>query len=118
MKETVIAIFDIGKTFKKLLLFNDELNVISENEQKFSEILDDDGFECDDIELIEKWIRESIISLLHSDKYDLKAVNFTTYGATLVYLDENGKRLTPVYNYLKPMDEKIPERLYKRHGGR
>ena len=81
-------------------------------------LLDDDGFECDDIEHIESWIKESLTSLVHSDKYDLKAVNFTTYGATLVYLDENGKRLTPLYNYLKPIDEKISESLYKRYGGR
>ncbi|MCX6320795.1 MAG: FGGY family carbohydrate kinase [Bacteroidia bacterium] len=118
MKETVIAIFDIGKTNKKLILFNDALKVVSETEQKFAEIKDDDGFECDDIEHIERWIKESIIRLVNSDKYDLKTVNFTTYGATLVYLDVNGKRLTPVYNYLKPIDEKIPESLYKRHGGR
>jgi sugar (pentulose or hexulose) kinase len=118
MKETVIAIFDIGKTNKKLILFNDDLRVVSETEQKFPEIKDDDGFECDDIDLIERWIKESIARLVHSDKFDLKAVNFTTYGATVVYLDENGKRLTPVYNYLKPIDEKIPESLYKRYGGR
>src|SRR5450759_3781581 len=118
MKETVIAIYDIGKTNKKLILFNDDLKVVSETEQKFPEIKDDDGFECDDIDLIERWIKESLIRLVHSDKYDLKAVNFTTYGATLVYLDADGKRLTPVYNYLKPIDEKIPESLYKRHGGR
>jgi sugar (pentulose or hexulose) kinase len=118
MKETVIAIFDIGKTNKKLILFNDDLKVVSETEQKFAETKDEDGFECDDIELIERWIKDSIIKLLNSDKYDLKAVNFTTYGATLVYLDEHGKRLTPVYNYLKPIDEKIPESLYKRYGGR
>jgi sugar (pentulose or hexulose) kinase len=118
MKESVIAIFDIGKTNKKILLFNNDLKVISETEVKFTEIKDDDGFECDDIELIEKWIKESLIRLVHSDEYDLKAVNFTTYGATMVYLDANGKRLTPVYNYLKPIDEKIPESLYKRYGGR
>jgi len=118
MKETVTAIFDVGKTNKKLILFNNDLKVVSETEQKFAEIKDDDGFECDDIELIEKWIKASIVRLVNSDKYDIKAVNFTTYGATLVYLDENGKRLTPVYNYLKPIDEKIPEGLYKRHGGR
>ncbi len=118
MKETVIAIFDIGKTNKKLILFNEELRVVSESEQKFPEILDDDGFECDDIEHIEKWIKESLSALVISDKYNLKAVNFTTYGATLVYLDEKGKRLTPVYNYLKPIEEKIPEGLYKRNGGR
>lgn len=118
MKEVVIGIFDIGKTNKKFILFNEDLKVVSETENKFAEIVDDDGFECDDIEHIESWIKESVSKLVHSDKYDLKAVNFTTYGATLVYLDENGRRLTPVYNYLKPIDEKIPESLYKRNGGR
>jgi len=118
MKETVIAIYDIGKTNKKLILFNDDFKIVSEIEEKFAEIQDDDGFECDDIEHIENWIKESLTSLVVSDKYEIKAVNFTTYGATLVYLDENGNRLTPVYNYLKPIDEKIPEGLYKRYGGR
>jgi len=118
MKETVIAVYDIGKTNKKIILFNDDFKIVSEIEEKFAEIPDDDGFECDDIERIELWIKSSLGRLVHSDKYDLKAVNFTTYGATLVYLDENGKRLTPVYNYLKPLDEKISESLYKRHGGR
>jgi sugar (pentulose or hexulose) kinase len=118
MKETVTAVFDIGKTNKKIVLFNEDFKIVSEIEQKFAETNDDDGFECDDIEHIESWIKESLSLLVHSDKFDLKAVNFTTYGATIVYLDETGKRLTPVYNYLKPMDEMIPEHLYKRYGGR
>jgi sugar (pentulose or hexulose) kinase len=118
MKETVIAVYDIGKTNKKIILFNDDFKIVSEIEEKFAEIPDDDGFECDDIERIELWIKSSLGRLVNSDKFDLKAVNFTTYGATLVYLDESGKRLTPVYNYLKPLDEKISESLYKRHGGR
>jgi sugar (pentulose or hexulose) kinase len=118
MKETVLAIYDIGKTNKKIILFNEDFKIVSEIEEKFVEVQDDEGFECDDIEHIEQWVRESLKNLAHSDKYELKAVNFTTYGATLVYLDAKGKRLTPVYNYLKPMDEKIPESLYKRHGGR
>jgi sugar (pentulose or hexulose) kinase len=118
MKETVIAIYDIGKTNKKIILFNEDFKIVSEIEEKFAEILDDDGFECDDIEHIERWIKESFLELTHSEKYELKAINFTTYGATIIYLDENGKRLTPAYNYLKPIDEKIPESLYKRNGGR
>jgi sugar (pentulose or hexulose) kinase len=68
MKEPVIAIFDIGKTNKKILLFNDDLKVVFEVEQKFDEITDDDGFGCDDIERIEKWIKESIVNLVNSDK--------------------------------------------------
>ncbi len=118
MKEKVIAIFDIGKTNKKILLFNYDLKLISEIEGKFDQIKDDDGFECDNIEFIEKWIRESILGLLGSEKYELTAVNFTTYGATLAYLDEHGKRLTPIYNYLKPIPDNIPNELYKKYGGK
>jgi sugar (pentulose or hexulose) kinase len=118
MKEPVTAIFDIGKTNKKIVLFNEDFKIVSEIEQKFAEAKDDDGFACDDIDHIELWIKESLSSLANSDKFDLQAVNFTTYGATVVYLDDKGRRLTPVYNYLKPMDEKIPERLYRRYGGR
>jgi len=117
MKEKIIAVFDIGKTNKKLLLFDYNLKLLSEEETQFEELPDDDGFECDNIGLIEKWVKESISRLIHSGKYDLTAVNFATYGATLVYLDAAGKRLTPAYNYLKSIDEKIPERLYRRYGG-
>ncbi len=117
MKEKVIAIFDVGKTNKKVLLFDYNLNIVSEIEEKFAEIKDDDGFECDDIERIEKWIIEMIKHLIHSDKFDLRAVNFATYGATLVYLNKEGKRVTPVYNYLKQIAENIPEKIYRRHGG-
>jgi sugar (pentulose or hexulose) kinase len=117
MKEKVIAVFDVGKTNKKVILFNYDLKLISEAEEKFAETTDDDGFPCDDIEHIESWINESATRLVRSEKYDLTAINFATYGATLAYLDDQGKRLTPVYNYLKPIDEKIPEKVYKKSGG-
>jgi sugar (pentulose or hexulose) kinase len=117
MKEKVIAVFDVGKTNKKILLFDFDLNLISESEERFPEILDDDGFGCDDIEKIEKWIETSVHDLANSEKYDLEGVNFATYGATLAYLDGEGKRVTPVYNYLKPVNEKIPEKIYRKFGG-
>ena len=118
MKERVIAVFDIGKTNKKIILFNDKMKVVYEDEKKFAEINDDDGFECDDIELIEEWLQSTARKLVLSEKYDLTDINITTYGATIVCLDENGKRVTPAYNYLKPIDERIPESIYKRNGGR
>ena len=57
MKDRVIAVFDIGKTNKKIILFNCKMKVVHEEEHKFSQITDDDGFECDDIERIEEWIK-------------------------------------------------------------
>ncbi len=117
MKEKVIAIFDIGKTNKKLLLFDNNLKLVYEKETRFQEVKDDDGFECDNIELIEKWVKDTAAALVSSEHFDLIGINFATYGATIAYLDSEGQRITPVYNYLKPIDERIPERLYRRYGG-
>lgn len=113
----VIAIFDIGKTNKKILLFNSEFQVVYQKEQQFNEIPDDDGFQCDDIEEIEKWMVKTIQLIVQESRYDIKAINFSTYGASLVYIDRKGKRLTPLYNYLKPFPEDVLVDFYKSYGG-
>jgi sugar (pentulose or hexulose) kinase len=117
MKKDVIAIFDIGKTNKKILLFDSNLKLVSQNEAKFVEITDEDGFSCDDIAKIEDWMIQSITKVQASGVYTLKAINFATYGASLAYLDSEGNRLTPVYNYLKPMPEDILKGFYEQYGG-
>ncbi len=116
-KIEVTAVFDIGKTNKKILLFDNHLKVIFEKEVKFAEILDDDEFLGDDIELIEKWIVNTLDALLSNSNYNVKAVNFSTYGASLIYLDKEGERLTPLYNYLKEMPLNIPKSIYDENGG-
>ena len=117
MSTEVIAVFDIGKTNKKILLFNKELNVEYEEERKFPEVKDDDGFECDDIDAIEEWLFSTFNKLLADERYDIKGLNFSTYGASFVYIDREGKRLTPIYNYLKPMPEGVAEPMYETFGG-
>lgn len=118
MKKKVIAVFDIGKTNKKFLLFNHQFQVVYQEKEIFQEISDEDGFECDDADRIENWIYGTLDSSMKSSEYQLTALNFTTYGATLVYLSENGKRLTPFYNYLKPVESVLFEPLYLKYGGK
>ena len=96
----VIAIFDIGKTNKKILLFNENFEVVFKNSTRFDEVVDDDNYPCDDIEAIENWIQREIKKIQEQGEYSIKAINFSTHGATLVYLDTKGKRITPLYNYL------------------
>lgn len=117
MGKEVVVIFDIGKTNKKILLFDRELHVLHEEEVVFDEIPDDEGFPGDDIEKLEEWIIRSCRQFMADPDYVVRGVNFATYGATLMYLDKEGKRLTPVYNYLKPMPEGIVEPVYERYGG-
>ncbi|MDX8338888.1 FGGY family carbohydrate kinase [Draconibacterium sp. IB214405] len=114
----VIAVFDIGKTNKKILLFDSNFKVVKQHEEKFPVITDDDGFECDDIDLIKSWISKSLEEIVTGNEYDLKGVNFSTYGASLMFLDDNGQRLTPVYNYLKEIPETIAVGLFEQYGGK
>lgn len=116
-KIQVIAVFDIGKTNKKVLLFDRHLKMVFQREDKFGTTTDEDGFECDDIVLIEEWIKNTLSDLVPSDKYDLQAVNFSTYGASLAFLDDQGNRLTPIYNYLKEIDPAVQQKLFEANGG-
>lgn len=111
----VIAIFDIGKTNKKFFLFDEALNEIKEEYFKLSLIQDEDGFACDDLAAITKWIRDTVESICKSPKYLLKGLNFSTYGATLVHLDEQGIPVTPLYNYLKPFPEALSEAFFTKY---
>ncbi len=113
----VLLIFDVGKTNKKVLLFDRSFTLVHEEESRFEEVKDEDGFPADDARRLEDWILETLKKYLSSGEFRVKGINFTSYGATLVYLDEQGKRLTPIYNYLKPMPEKPMEGFYEAHGG-
>jgi glycerol kinase len=113
----VITIFDIGRTNKKFILYDAGLNIVHREERVFTEKTDDDGFACDDISEIASWMRSCINTVVKDRDCTVRALNFTSYGASLVYLDEHGKRLTPVYNYLKPLPEKVVEGFYESWGG-
>ena len=108
------AVFDIGKTNKKFLLFGEGFELLHQEEISFEETLDDDGFPCDDIGKVEDWLRGQLRKTIAERKYEITRLNFSTYGATLVFLDADGKRCAPVYNYLKPIEAEIKELFAER----
>ena len=113
----VIAVFDIGKTNKKILLFDKKMKVVYNSEQKFATTVDEDGFECDDIQLIQDWIIATLDSIVSEGKFDIQGINFSTYGASLAYINKDGKLLTPIYNYLKEVNPDIQNELFRANGG-
>jgi sugar (pentulose or hexulose) kinase len=112
----VIAIFDVGKTTKKFLLYDPGLNLVYREEKTFDEKRDDEGFACDDMEGIEMWMRSCLSSIMKNRDYVIKGLNFASYGASLVYLDRHDRRISYVYNYLKNMPSDVLEDFYKSRG--
>jgi L-fuculokinase len=116
MKPSVCAVFDIGKTNKKVLIFDKNYQVIDEKISQFEEILDDDGFRADDLIALTHWLKTEFENLKNNPNFEVKAVNFATYGASLVHLNAEGKPLTPLYNYLKDFPRNLKNQFFEKHG--
>jgi sugar (pentulose or hexulose) kinase len=125
-KQPVIAILDIGKTNKKLFVMDENYQIILKHTEQFADITDDDGEPCEDIERLSNWIEMSLKSVINQPEFDVKAVNFSTYGASFVLLKTApigasgrvvGEVVAPLYNYLKSFPEDLKSTFYAKYGG-
>jgi sugar (pentulose or hexulose) kinase len=116
MKQKVTAVFDIGRTNKKFFLFDDTFKEVHREYTRFPEIQDEDGYPTEDLPALQRWLRSVFHRILKAKKFEVEAINFSSYGASFVHLDEYGEVLTPLYNYTKPLDEKLIKGFYEKYG--
>lgn len=110
------AIFDLGKTNKKCFLFDADFREVFREYTRFEEIPDEDGFPADDLTAIRGWLENLFERILKTENFDVRQINFSTYGATLVHLDTRGEPLTPLYNYLKPYPASLLDQFTQTYG--
>ncbi|UYQ95325.1 FGGY family carbohydrate kinase [Chitinophaga horti] len=116
-RNPVIAIFDVGKTNKKLFLFDEQYKIVFERTARFTETTDEDGDPCENLESLRLSVFDSLREVFKRKDIEVKAINFSTYGASLVYIDEDGRPLTPLYNYLKTYPGPLKQQFYQKYGG-
>jgi sugar (pentulose or hexulose) kinase len=116
-KQQVIAIFDIGKTNKKLFLFDEQYQIVFEKTVVIPEIKDEDDFPCEDLGKLCSFVRAAFHEVLTSENFQIKAINFCAYGASFVLVGANGNPDAPLYNYLKPYPENLLRQFYDAYGG-
>jgi sugar (pentulose or hexulose) kinase len=109
--QPVIAIIDVGKTNKKLFLFDRHYKIVFERTARFVETIDDDGFPCENVESLRLSVFESLHEIIALTEFEIKAVNFSTYGASFVNLGSDGNPITPLYNYLKPFPAELKKQF-------
>lgn len=113
----VVAVFDVGKTNKKLFLFDENYKIVFERTARFTETVDEDGEPCENLESLRLSIFDSLREVFRNPAFEVKSINFATYGASFVYIDEDGKPLAPLYNYLKTYPEDLKAKFYADYGG-
>lgn len=114
----VILILDVGKTNKKWFLFDERYEVVAEQTVQLPLSCDEDGFSCESIELLTDWVSRSVSVASNMAGVQIKAINFSAYGASLVYVNSQGKPIAPLYSYLKPFPQELQAKLYARYGGK
>lgn len=118
MATPVQVVFDIGKTNKKYFIFDENYKLLQKQQTTLAQIEDEDGYPCEDLNLLERWLQNKLQSTLRDKNFNVQSVNFSAYGASLVHLDEQGNSVTPLYNYLKPYPRDLLDELYNKYGGR
>ena len=113
----VIAIFDVGKTNKKLFLFDEQYRLVWERSDVCEQTTDEDGESCEDIGQLTAWLHQSLDRITGLPDFDITAVNFSAYGASFVYIGEAGSPIAPLYNYLKPYPARLKKKFYDTYGG-
>lgn len=113
----VIAIFDVGKTNKKLFLFDENYQIVFERSARFNETTDEDGFPCENLESLQQSVFDSLNEVSKLKQFSIKGINFSAYGASFVFLGGDGKPVCPLYNYLKPYPEGLSKQFYTQYGG-
>jgi sugar (pentulose or hexulose) kinase len=117
MAVPVVTIFDIGKTNKKIFLFNENYNVVYEKTEVLPETVDEDGDACENVDALSRWIHITLHEILANVEWDVRAINFATYGASFVFISTDGTPKLPLYNYLKKFPELLKAKFYDQHGG-
>ena len=112
----VIAIIDVGKTNKKLFLFDQQYQIVWERTEQFAEAVDDDGDPCEDLNRLSQWVLSAVREVLDLPQFDVRALNFSAYGASLVYLNAEGRTVGYLYNYLKSYPDSIRQQFYDQYG--
>ncbi len=114
--EYKIAVLDIGKTNKKLVLYDQDLKMIA-GESTVIEEYEKNNIRHDNLDKIEKWIIRSLRKFARSYP-DIMSISITTHGATFVCLDEKGNVCLPEISYTTDPGDEFHKEFYNEFGDR
>ncbi|ARN57846.1 FGGY-family carbohydrate kinase [Sedimentisphaera salicampi] len=113
--QEVIAVLDVGKTNKKIVLFDKRLNTLSVTKKAFPAV-EQNGLLIETPDQVLSWLLDSL--KLYSQKYHIAAISIAAHGAEAAFLDENGDFTVPPLSYTNSSSPGIIENFYQRFGSR
>jgi len=91
---SLVAVIDIGKTNKKIALFDADLNQVAHRQSPFPAQLDSQGILVEQTTAIWAWLKTNLADLYRSQPF--QAISITTHGAAWAALNAVGDLAIPV----------------------
>lgn len=104
-----VAVIDIGKTNKKVHIYDDRLELVDARSATF-ESVERDGVEWVPSLAVEEWLLDSLSALGSRHRIDL--VSITTHGASFACVDEAGELAIPIIDYTHEPGGDFHDRFY------
>lgn len=111
--EWAIAVFDVGKTNKKLLVYDPSLNLVDSAFGSFPTEVHE-GIEVEPLEAIEAWLLERLSEF--AQRYPLRVISVATHGACSVGIGGDGEPSMPVVSYTHEPASNLHDQFYRRVG--
>lgn len=108
-----IAVLDIGKTNKKILVFDEHLKVLKSEYKNISTVISD-GIEIEQAEETFDWFVSELKKF--SSEFDISAISVTTHGATFACIGEDGKLSVPVISYTNDPGQEFQDEFFRKYG--
>ncbi len=113
MGQKAAAVFDVGKTNKKLIILDEHLNELDSVYRNF-ESVDRGDYAEEPLHEIESWFLQELKRF--AAEYDIRSIAVTTHGAAFVCLDEDGRPCMPVIDYTTEPGEDFHRDFYREAG--
>ena len=107
------AVIDIGKTNKKVVLYDDAMRLVSIRKREIETILVE-GFDVEDVETAIQWFLEQLGEL--ASLHTIEGIAITTHGASLVCLDKDGQPSVPPVAYTNEVDDGVHQGFWAAMG--
>ncbi len=108
-----IVVLDIGKTNKKLIVYDQSLHQLKSEYAEFPSFKRD-GIEIEDSDAACAWFVQKLREV--SSDFDIASISVTTHGATFACVDESGNLCVPVISYTNDPGKDFNERFFAKYG--
>ena len=110
-----LAVVDVGKTNKKVLIYDARLRLVDCAYRAFTERIDGQ-LHLEDITAMVQWMKEQLREF--SARYAVRALSISTHGATAICMGEGGELVVPPVAYTTEVDDSFSQDFYARFGTR